>query len=65
MKTDTVFGILLEFETETYQVHIMYFVFLSGYGVDEKWNLFVSTVCHCVTSNSPLNFMLCAVSTAG
>jgi len=27
MKTDTVFGILLEFETETYQVHVRYFVF--------------------------------------
>ena len=59
MKTDTVFGILLEFETETYQVHVRYFVFPSGYDVDEKWNLVVSPVCHYITSNSPLNCMLC------
>jgi len=49
MKTDTVFGILLELETETYQVHVMYFVFPSGYDVDEKWSLVVSRVCHYAT----------------
>jgi hypothetical protein len=63
MKTETVLGILLEFETETYQVHAMYFVFPSGYAVDEKWNLVVSAVWHYVASNSPLNYMLCVVST--
>ena len=65
MKPNTVFGILLEFETETYKVRVMYFVFPSGYDVDEKWNLVVSTVCRYVTSNSPLNYRLCVVSTTG